>query len=61
MSVRGALGLDRERKRKRVGRLGRGRVLLRGKMVQTILGNATTLFWGIIKSAFVLDKSLTPL
>lgn len=26
-----------------------------------ILGNATTLFWGIMKSAFVLDKSLTPL
>lgn len=24
------------------------------------LGNATTLFWGITKSAFVLDKSFTP-
>lgn len=26
-----------------------------------ILGDAATLFWGITKSAFVLDKSFTPL
>lgn len=36
-------------------------VTAKKKMVHTILGDATTLFWGIIKSAFVLDKSLTPL
>lgn len=40
---------------------GFSRGFLQGKTAQAISSHFTAVFWGIINSAFVLDKSLTPL